>query len=224
LTLGLVKIEAEGEIRVKKVRIEESELVADGGVHIGFAPDSTADLTFAATSRRIALNRGKVELAVPPLETGSKLSVSTPNAVVVVHGTKFSVEYEGGATCVRVTEGVVSVQREGSHETLRVGEVSGCGAAKQAREAGAPAKAQVDAAEARRVARAKGSNSQVATLKQENVLFRRALAAEQDHDLGAADANLRRLLDRYPSSPLAGEARRVLARVRAARGSSNLDR
>lgn len=198
-----------------------AELVADGGVRIGFAPDSTADLAFAKKSRRIALNRGKVELEVPPLEKGSKLSVSTPNAVVVVHGTKFSVEYTGGDTCVKVTRGIVSVQRDASRERLTAGQQSGCG---EPDAIGGSTVARQDArdseAETARNSKAKGTAG--ATLKQENVLFRRALAAEQERDLGAAEANLKRLLERYPNSPLAGEARRVLARVRAARGSSTM--
>jgi TolA-binding protein len=70
--------------------------------------------------------------------------------------------------------------------------------------------------------RQRGPAGQNPTLKHENMLFRRALAAEQEHDFAAAEGSLRRLLERYPSSPLAGEARRVLARVRTARGSSNL--
>jgi hypothetical protein len=198
-----------------------AELVADGGVHIGFGPDSTADLAFGKKSRRIALNRGKVELEVPPLEKGAKLSVSTPSAIVVVHGTKFSVEYLGGTTCVRVREGVVSVQRENAHERLTAGQVSGCGEPENV--AGNIGRVSANAGEssARMGKGAQKPRLNVGgTLNQENVLFKRALAAEQDRDLGAAEANLERLLERYPSSPLAGEARRVLARVRAARESS----
>lgn len=203
-----------------------AELVADGGVRIGFAADSTADLAFLAKSRRIALNRGKVSLEVPPLEKGAKLSVSTPNAVVVVHGTKFSVEYTGADTCVRVREGIVSVQREASHERLTAGMQSGCGEQETtpSKVAGTTSEAIDEPVTQMGKGGVRPKAGVGGTLNQENMLFRRALAAEQEQDLGVAEANLRRLLERYPHSPLAGEARRVLARVRAARGSSSMGR
>ena len=189
--------------------------LAVGGLHIGFAAGSTADLAFSRSSRRIALNRGTVELDVPPLKHGATLSVTTPNAVVTVHGTRFSVQYAADNTCVRVREGVVSVMRGGGkRERLTVGQSSGCQLPTVKKVAAEAARQPLQEVVTSRTAPKPKSAS--GTLTQENALFRRALAAEQRGDLSKAETNLRRLLQRYPDSPLSGEAHRVLARVHAA--------
>jgi TolA-binding protein len=186
-------------------------------------------LAFRAKSRRISLKRGRVELMVPPLRKGASLSVSTPDAVVTVHGTQFSVEYSGEATCVRVREGLVSVQRGARVERLRRGQQSGCApvAGQQPSNSATLPAAQAKperAGSERGASRPKNpayGSSGSGTLTKENMLFRQALAAEQVGDLATAEAHLARLLDRYPGSPLASEARRALARVRAGRQHSS---
>jgi TolA-binding protein len=67
-----------------------------------------------ATEDHLRLERGVVSLRVPKLAAGQHLTVATSDALVEVHGTEFSVErvdLGGGAlaTRVRVKEGVVSV-------------------------------------------------------------------------------------------------------------------
>jgi TolA-binding protein len=53
----------------------------------------------------------------------------------------------------------------------------------------------------------------VAALGEENRLFQAALAAERLGQRDQAELSLNRLLSKYPSSPLAPEARRALSRI-----------
>lgn len=206
-----------------------AKFVTDTGVKVDFAADSTADLSFSDRWQRLALNRGKVELSVPKLKPGTSLSVATPDAVVTVHGTRFSVELVGGHTCVRVREGIVSVARGDERERLLAGDSSGCASSELATSAEhalprveALPDGELDKSSESRADRtaslpkAKASG----TLLQENELFRGALAAEQSGDFDRAERLTRKLLTRYPSSVMAPDGRRILARVRAKKESS----
>src|SRR6185503_14934704 len=69
--------------------------------------------------------------AVPRLSPGSSFSVVTPNAKVVVHGTKFSVRVDSSEagvtrTCVRVREGLVAVHHAAGTAMLHANEAWGC--------------------------------------------------------------------------------------------------
>ena len=70
---------------------------------------------------------GRVEIEVPKLPAGHTFSVRTPDAVVTVHGTSFSVEVTksaapgGTTTTVIVKRGVVSVLHEGQEAVLYAG-------------------------------------------------------------------------------------------------------
>lgn len=75
----------------------------------------------------IKLARGQVRVQVPPMPSGGKLVVSTPDAEVIVHGTRFSVQRKDNQTetSVRVEEGLVEVQPRGGNRAavfLRAGE------------------------------------------------------------------------------------------------------
>ena len=192
-----------------------AKFVTNEGVRIGFDADSTVDLSFAGDTRRITLNRGKIKLSVPKLALGTSLSVTTPDAVVTVHGTRFSVEIRDTITCVRVTEGLVSVARGAQLEQLSSGEASGC----EELHAALVDRVTPDAAEASpepntsvEVSRPKAKGA--GTLTQENRLFRSALAAEQAGNLARAGALATRLLTRYPNSPMAPDAHRILKRLK----------
>jgi hypothetical protein len=191
-----------------------ARFVTDMGVDLGFGADSTADLSFTAARQHIALNRGRVELSVPKLKAGTTLSVATPDAVVTVHGTRFSVEVRPERTCVRVHEGIVSVVRGEMRERLERGQASGCtpGAVAELGDDTARAAVSDDPGSQQPGSRAKPKGS--GTLVQENRLFQGALRAEQSGDHEQARALATRLLTRYPSSVMAPEARRILARVR----------
>lgn len=191
-----------------------AHFVTDAGVDLGFAADSTADLSFTHARQQIALNRGRVDLSVPKLKAGTSLSVATPDAVVTVHGTRFSVEVMPERTCVRVSEGVVSVVRGEARELLTRGQSSGCTPAPRLASA-ATSELVGDKPTAGDAAAARSKPKSVpGTLDQENRLFQSALRAEQSGDRAQALALANKLLTRYPSSVMAPDARRIVARVR----------
>lgn len=72
--------------------------------------------------RRIALRGGAIAFDVVPLAAGQRFAVVTPNLTVRVHGTVFSVAVDERRTEVRVYEGVVFVDVDGSERALRRGE------------------------------------------------------------------------------------------------------
>lgn len=112
---------------------DQSALVlTEAGVQVTFAPATRASIPAPQQRQRMNLSRGQVTLDVPPLPRGTSLSVVTPEATVVVHGTRFSVAHDVNtqATCVRVTEGRVAVTRRGSGwQVVVAGQSSGCGEA-----------------------------------------------------------------------------------------------
>jgi ferric-dicitrate binding protein FerR (iron transport regulator) len=194
------------------------------GLSLGLAGATAVDvaeLRGVAGERRVFLARGELSCDVPKLPTGEKFVVVTPDARVVVHGTAFSVRVMESATCVRVQHGAVSVSRPGRTVVLRDGESAGCEASASAPAAveapKAPAATPVPSPE-RSAARATSKPAAAAgepasTLAQETELLQGALSAERRGDLAAARRNLRVLLARYPSSPLADEAAQALERV-----------
>jgi TolA-binding protein len=141
---------------------------------------------------------------------------------VVVHGTRFVVRVRDAAenrTCVRVQEGIVAVhQHVDGHERsvrLHAGDQLGCEA-----EPKQPTSAQ-DHKPARVVHRKRTSNQEAlepvapsGTLAEENRLLSDALAAERDDDRARARRLFQKLLDRYPSSPLARDAASGIERTR----------
>ena len=197
-----------------------AQFVTNEGVEIDFGHDSTADLSFLGETRRIALNQGIVRLAVPKLKPGLSLSVATPDAVVTVHGTRFSVEIVNNQSCVRVSEGVVSVARGNDLERLTAGDESGCDVAPVSEaKAMESTAARASTSEARRP---RAKREVAGTLTQENLLFKSALAAEQAGKLEQAELLAKRLLQRYPASPMAPEARRILARLHEKQADSSI--
>ena len=76
----------------------------------------------------VDLVRGSVALSVPKLQPAHALSVVTPDAQVVVHGTRFRVSVAEGLsagtteTSVAVTEGEVAVVVPTGHVVLRTGQ------------------------------------------------------------------------------------------------------
>jgi hypothetical protein len=70
-------------------------------------------------TQRLALDHGKVSVRVGPHEPGESLHVLTPDHVVSVHGTWFTVASEAHTTTVEVLEGTVEVtDRDGSSSTM----------------------------------------------------------------------------------------------------------
>jgi FecR-like protein len=108
-------------------RSSSSRLQLVSGVEIVVGPQTVlalADSKDTGPSREeLALDLGVIHVRVPKLPKGHFFAVRTPNAVVSVHGTAFSVQVsrsgpsETTRTRVVVTEGVVSV-RHGDREVL----------------------------------------------------------------------------------------------------------
>lgn len=125
---GALAIRRHGTVRGDHVRLvrtaSQPALRLAGGARIALAGDAEVDQSDAARTR-IALGDGSVSVEVPPLGPGEQLSVETPDAQVIVHGTRFRVERAGDRTLVSVTQGLVEVRPTGGNRPavfLRPGE------------------------------------------------------------------------------------------------------
>jgi hypothetical protein len=198
-------------------------IVTPSGLRITVGESSELGLSELADAKNgvLRLTRGTVECQVPKQTPGGSFSVVTPDATIVVRGTIFSVELGQQSvdhrTCVRVSEGLVSVQRSRSFEQLRGGESSGC---EPAAPSVVPARSEATGTDAPPLPRASARRDDRAppapmtgSLAAESALLRQALLAEQRGDVTEARRSLDSLLSRYPQSALANEARRVRARL-----------
>lgn len=205
----------------------------NAGVRIALEASSTllmTDANAAALASRVTLTDGSVDVKVPKLGPNRQFSVLTPSATITVHGTAFSVEVQRGAnqaarTCVRLREGVVSVLAEGKEVRLVAPATWGCTFASEA--VAATSDVIVDSSDANKEdsASVTPNTSRKAnivgmdrsTLAQETQLLQRALGAERRKDLVGAEKSLKLLLNSYPNSVVAPEARAALERIAARR-------
>lgn len=185
-------------------------LVADPAGDPGEGRPS-ATLVDLARGDALVLERGLVTLEVPRLEAGKSFRVFTEDARVTVHGTRFSVATTGelGArTCVKVEEGLVEVARaSGDTVFLGPGQSSGCDS-----NASETASGEL-VGRGRRAPSSRADGPNGGTLAVESKLFSHALSLEKAGDHAAAARELRSLLESYPRSPFASEARTALGRV-----------
>jgi len=88
----------------------------------GFLLYGDAELTLARLeprTQRLELNRGQISVRVGPHDPRESLHVITPDHIVSVHGTWFTVASSAHATTVEVLEGTVEVtERDGANSTL----------------------------------------------------------------------------------------------------------
>ena len=108
-----------------------SGLRLPSGVVVTMKPETrfhTSDTSAPSNGREeVVVELGRVEIEVPKLPAGHTFSVRTPDAVVTVHGTSFSVEVTksaspgGTTTTVIVKRGVVSVLHEAQEAVLYAG-------------------------------------------------------------------------------------------------------
>jgi hypothetical protein len=214
------------EGRVRTAAGSRSQLVSSGGLRVTLGENTALDMNLhqAVPDEWIALESGSVRCEVPKLASGSRLRVKTPDAEVVVHGTVFSVQVRSAAggtsqTCVRVEEGLVSVQHGDQSEKVGASQSWGCDdpkpppAAASAAEGGAPVHPRAPRNVEVRPAATPVSSSE--GLAEQNRLFQAALAAEARGDAAGALDSLRVLLDRYPQSPLGPDARTARSRIEA---------
>jgi ferric-dicitrate binding protein FerR (iron transport regulator) len=219
---------------------DEVSVAAGGRAQVTLPSGALVDV--AATTRlRVAslerdevirLVRGTVSLRVPKLASPRTLSVVAPDATVVVHGTRFSVTVNGdppparASTSVQVIEGEVAVVFGTGHLILRSGDSwrSADPALPNPPPAGTNGavpdegvkSASPDAALESSPGSARASNRPSDELTLQNRLYRAALSARDRGDEEQAIELLSDLLERYPESPLAAEARLLRARLRDA--------
>jgi len=219
---------------IETVADGSAELVTSAGLGLNLGGGTRVSLTGlvgAAASNQVVLDQGYLNCSVPHLLEGQRFSVQTPDARVVVHGTVFSVRVDstraqGSATCVQVTDGVVIVQHGDRETALNRGDSWGCEANSNddhgelpklaASSSTAPPSAferPNDFNEHRAPQRNTTRSPQHGTLGEESRLLQEALAAERTGQVERARGLLNQLLARYPSSPLAPEARRASARI-----------
>ncbi|HYP74718.1 MAG TPA: FecR domain-containing protein [Polyangiaceae bacterium] len=203
-----------------------AELVTSAGLGLNLGGATRVSLTGLvgpSAANQVELRQGMLTCSVPHLQEGQRFSVQTPDARVVVHGTVFSVRVDsqrasGSETCVEVTDGVVIVQHAGSETALNRGDRWGCEASPSAALLAAPVveaapERAVGVNEHRALPRSSARPAAHGTLGEESRLLQDALAAERVGQLVRAQSLLNQLLTRYPSSPLAPEARRASVRI-----------
>jgi hypothetical protein len=192
--------------RVSTASDQSASLRSSNGVQIDLAKESDLSLASPGEDSKLILHGGQAHFSVPPLPPGQTFVVSTRDAEVTVVGTRFSVrQVEGQPTCVRVTEGKVLVVREEGRTLLGRGEASGCDA-KAASER--DEHTSLDPTKP-----SQGSRPPSTTLAQENALLTRALAAERQGKLQAAQRAFQALLTKYPRSAFAQDARDGIRRI-----------
>lgn len=229
-------------------RVETGELGASistvEGLDLELGPQTSArvgQLGGRAERQRVHLEAGSIRCHVPKLGDAREFSVVTPDALVIVHGTRFSVEVhpdEAGVahTCVRVSEGRVSVQgHQGAPVFLERGGQFGCGGdSAHVLDAIATegvsdlvvgdelptASESAPGSESRKGAGTVGKpgvreTQTTGTLSEETRLLQAAVRAEQKGDVDVAQSYLDRLLATYPRSPLAQDARLMRQRLSA---------
>ncbi|XXX78381.1 FecR domain-containing protein [Sorangium sp. So ce134] len=130
-SLALVPLASDEELRTGEGARAKASLATGATVEVEpstrvrFAPAGTGSDRFGDV---VTLEQGKIAVEVPPLPAGVTLSVRTLDAVVTVHGTRFSVERrpeaagEPAETRVSVTEGRVAVRRDAVERSLSPGE------------------------------------------------------------------------------------------------------
>jgi hypothetical protein len=154
------------------------------------------------------LTRGRVEVEVPKLAPNRGFVVQTPDLRVTVHGTAFSLDVEdtsqGPRTRVSVTHGLVSVRHAGRELFLGAG------------QSWPPPEALPDLAQLGHAARAASARStevraprrsatRSSSLALQNQRFARAMQLKKNGAWRAALAQVERILQLYPASPLIEE-------------------
>ena len=205
-------------------------------VDVRMSPESKLRVPgFERATWRLMLVRGTGAFSVQPLPTGQRFAVTTPNAKVVVHGTRFVVRVDGAgsdaATTVKVTEGRVEVTSSGQTVFLLAGQSwSSRAAERSAPKSAAPPVSAAEASEGTRstqlraslggsaTARQLGSEPAPSTLAEETRAYMEAMALKRQGEDARALARLEDFLRRYPSSPLTENAQVERLRLLAALG------
>lgn len=210
---------------VSTVADARARLVMMSGVEIDISGGSRALVSDTSATREVVqLEVGEVSVHAPPLGQRS-FAIATPDARVVVHGTRFAVKVtkdaRGTVTEVSVTEGKVAVHHDGVETFLTPGQSfstrpvlsEAAPAPKADSTADAPEPAADSPTKPARTAprtaavTAKADPSEASALAEQNRLYSAAVAARQRGDDRTALGHLNQLITRYPKSPLVPEAR-----------------
>lgn len=196
-------------------RDRDATVELESGTVVVLGKASTLELEPDLEGEMLALPHGSISLDVPPLRGGRSLKVRTPQALITVHGTRFTVSVAANedpihtSTEVTVHEGRVSVHADGHTVLLTDGTTwSSVGAPASGREP-LPATEPVPQPAAPKV--------KASDLGAENRLFAAALAAKRAGDNRKALETFEQLITRHPTSPLrsAAEAERNALRKAA---------
>lgn len=225
LAEGAVQLGADTELSTPAD--ESAELRLSSATQVSVAPASAVNISRQRPSpgvfeERLRLRAGSVALAVPKLGARGKVSVETRDALVEVHGTRFSVRVVEAAsgpafTEVAVREGRVLVSSGGQSRMLGPGDSFSTRAAEAAPiqvpspsadtangDAGAARATKTAAPRARRLAPRRPRASELA--EQNRLLEAAELAARNDMSTLALE-RLEQLITRYPDAELAHNAR-----------------
>lgn len=171
---------------------------------------------------RVDLAKGSIQVKVPKLGAQRQFRVSTPDTLVIVHGTEFRVTVLVDAagqpnTVVEVTSGRVEVRKKQAVEFLNAGAAWSSGEGAFDSLTGTEASSERGDAKVRELAKAASTQARHAaseaaeaprsSLAQANTLLAAALEASRKGNDTLALARLDELLRRYPDSPVADNAR-----------------
>lgn len=207
---GTLETKDGGEARIKTGAGLEITLLGNTKI-------SLSELGANSSSPGVRLEQGRVRCVVAH-QPGRTFSVVTDAASVVDVGTTFSVSVtpSKGAqtTAVHVEEGEVLVKFAGGERQLRAAESwSSAGEARAAAVGPTPAESAPEPTLVPPSPRRELPKRHSETLAAETKLLRSGLASEQRGDFGAAASAFRTLIERYPESQLAPDARAALQRV-----------
>jgi ferric-dicitrate binding protein FerR (iron transport regulator) len=200
-------------------------LLSDGAA-VDVKPESRLLLGRNGGGDTLELLAGELSVSVPKLGEARTFSVRTPDARVVVHGTRFVVSVldakANPRTRVRVLEGRVGVEYRGVAAELLPGEgwprapeamqEPGVTAPEPQEKAAASSPAKPASPPGSRpspsaVSRKPEAPVSAAALAEQNRMFAAAVAASRRGDDSRAIALIDELLARHPTSPLLPEAR-----------------
>lgn len=203
-----------------------------GRVRVDLSSATTVELMRTeARDQTYRLRAGRVDVSVPHVASEKQsLEVITPNAVVRVKGTVFSVEVDSGSspptTRVQVTRGSVGVDHNGKQQTVNAGQTWSSAEApvrditipepedSAKPESATPASATPNSSASAPNTGARGQAVERSSLRDQNQLFARALQAQRRGNHRLATQLFNTLLTKYPDSPLAPSARTELENAR----------
>ncbi|MDP9151836.1 MAG: FecR family protein [Myxococcota bacterium] len=228
-----LSLAARAEVETESASTCRLELVS--GVEVAVGPETRLRLPDArrpsSTSDEMAMEGGFIRVDVPKLRGGASFAIRTPNTLVVVHGTSFSVEVSKASpasvsrTKVVVTEGIVTVQQGSQNLLLGAGTqwtseaLPDASGASPLASALAPISPTDDAPQGMDTAARSASAAGQTELAGQNRLFAHAMKAKERGDSVRALRLLGDFFQRHPDAPLAQDARVEQFRLLAATGS-----